>query len=443
MTKNMTQGSPTKLILGFALPMLMGLLFQQFYSMADTIIVGRWLGIDALSAVGSTGAINFMIIGFCTGVCSGFAIPVAQKFGSKDENALRKFFANAIWLSIFLATVMTILVCVFCMDILEIMQTPSDIIEEAYEYIFIIFLGIPMTYLYNLLSGVIRSLGDSKSPVIFLTISAVLNIVLDIFMIVVLKMGVDGAAWATVISQGVSGLLCLIFIVKKFDILHLSEEEWKFDFSYIKILFSIGVPMGLQYSVTAIGSVICQTSVNILGKSAVAAVTAGNRINSFFICAHEALGVTMATYTGQNIGAGETERVKKGLKSSVIIGFIYSFTMAVIILFFGKWIIQLFIESTEVEVISQAHQLLIVNSFSYFLLVLVNTVRFSIQGMGYSMFAITAGILEMIGRSAMAFLVTYWGYTAVCFASPFAWLLADFFLVPAFFYCIKRVKEKI
>ncbi len=440
-TKDMTEGSPVKHILGFAIPMLMGLLFQQFYSMVDAIAVGRWIGLDSLSAVGSTGAVSFMIIGFCTGVCSGFAIPIAQKFGSKDYSSLRKFVANSAWLSVILSIVMTIIVCIFCMDILEIMQTPTEIIDEAYTYIFIIFLGIPVTYLYNLLSGIIRSMGDSRSPVFFLTLSAILNIILDIVSIKVLNMGVEGPALATVISQGVSGLLCLVFIIKKFDILHLSKEEWFFDMQYVKPLLKIGIPMGLQYSVTAIGSVICQASVNILGTAAVAAVTAVNKINMFFICAHEALGVTMATYAGQNTGAKQPERIKQGLKSAVIIGFIYSFAVAFIILFFGKSIIQLFIDSSETEIISMAHNMLIINSFSYFLLTLVNTVRFSIQGMGYSIFAITAGVLEMIGRSAAAFAVVYFGYWAVCFASPLAWLLADFFLIPAFFICIKRISE--
>ncbi len=212
--KDMTQGNPTKLIIGFAFPMLLGYLFQQFYSMVDTIIVGKWLGVSSLAAVGSTGSINFMIIGFCMGVCSGFAIPVAQKFGSKDYHALRKFVANSVWVSVVFAAVMTVVVCLFCMDILRVMKTPSDIIQEAYDYIFVIFLGIPVTYLYNLLAGIIRALGDSKTPVYFLILSSVINIVLDIVSIGVLHMGVAGPAWATVISQGASGLLCLFYMIK-------------------------------------------------------------------------------------------------------------------------------------------------------------------------------------------------------------------------------------
>ena len=247
-TKDMTEGPPLKLILGFFIPMLFGLLFQQLYNMADTIIVGKFLGVKALAAVGSTGSINFMIIGFCLGVCSGFAIPVAQKFGEKNMKALRRFVANSGWLAAIFAVVMTFAVCIFCRDILVLMQTPEDIIEGAYSYIFVIFLGIPATYLYNLLSCTIRSLGDSTTPLIFLVFSSVVNVLLDLFTILVLDMGVAGAGWATITAQAVSGILCLIYMRRKFTILKMDEEEWKPDRHYMKILCNMGIPMGLQYS---------------------------------------------------------------------------------------------------------------------------------------------------------------------------------------------------
>lgn len=196
-TKDLTTGSPMKLILGFGIPLLFGMLFQQFYNMMDTIIVGKFLGVSALASVGATGSINFMIIGFCMGVCNGFAIPVAQRFGAKDEHGMRKFVANSVWLSIIFAVVMAVLVCVFCRQILELMNTPEDIIDGSYSYIFVIFLGIPATYMYNLLSGIMRSLGDSKTPLYLLIFSSILNIILDLLSIIVLKMGVAGAAWAT------------------------------------------------------------------------------------------------------------------------------------------------------------------------------------------------------------------------------------------------------
>ena len=307
--KDMTKGSPFKLILGFAFPMLIGLLFQQFYSMVDTIIVGKYLGVKALAAVGSTGSLNFMIIGFCIGVCSGFAIPAAQRFGAGDYCGLRKYTANAAWLSLIFSIVMAVIVCVFCRPILELMKTPEDIIDQAFSYIFVIFAGIPATYLYNMTAGIIRSLGDSKTPVYFLLLSSALNIVLDLFTIVVLKMGAEGAAYATVISQAVSGLLCLLYMKKHFAILKMEKDETKIDRHIIIRLCSMGIPMGLQYSITAIGSVILQASVNTLGSMAVAAVAAGSKVTLFFCCPFDALGGTMATYAGQNVGAGKLDRM--------------------------------------------------------------------------------------------------------------------------------------
>ena len=219
--KDMTKGSPIRLILGFAIPLLLGMLFQQFYNLVDMIIVGRFLGSSALAAVGSTGSINFMILGFCMGVCNGFAIPVAQKFGAKDEKQLRYYVANSIWLSIIFAVVMTIAVCALCRNILIWMDTPADIFDASYAYIIVIFMGIPVTYLYNLLSGFMRSLGDSKSPLIFLVISSVLNILFDVVAIAVFHLGVAGAAVATVLAQAISGISSLIYMIRKFPILRV------------------------------------------------------------------------------------------------------------------------------------------------------------------------------------------------------------------------------
>ena len=373
--KDMTKGSPFTLILGFALPMLIGLLFQQFYSMVDTIIVGKYLGVKALAAVGSTGSLNFMIIGFCIGVCSGFAIPVAQRFGAGDYRGLRKYTANAAWLSLVFSIVMAVIVCVLCRPILEWMKTPEDIIDQAFGYIFVIFAGIPATYLYNMTAGIIRSLGDSKTPVYFLLLSSVLNIALDLFTIVVLKMGVAGAAYATVISQAVSGLLCLLYMKKHFEILKMEKDEKKIDRHLIGRLCGMGIPMGLQYSITAIGSVILQASVNTLGSMAVAAVAAGSKVTLFFCCPFDALGGTMATYAGQNVGAGKLDRIKTGLKSSSIIGCIYAVIAFLILLFFSDKIALLFMDAGETETIRQVSMFLIANSAFYIPLVFVNVVQ--------------------------------------------------------------------
>lgn len=320
--KDLTNGSPVKLILGFALPLLLGMLFQQFYSMVDTIIVGKFLGAKALAAVGSTGSINFMIVGFCMGVCSGFAIPVAQMFGAGDRKALCRYVGNGAVLAGILSVVMTVLVCIWCRDILILMKTPSDILDGAYAYIFVIFLGIPLMVLYNQTSAIMRSLGDSRSPLIFLGISSILNIVLDLAL--VRPMGVAGTAWATIIAQGVSGFLCLFYMKKKFTILAFTREDWKLHKHYVLNLCNMGIPMGLQYSITAIGSVILQTAVNGLGSTAVASVTAAGKISMFCCCPFDALGSTMATYAGQNVGAKKMDRVNTGILTSSIIGSEYS-----------------------------------------------------------------------------------------------------------------------
>ena len=439
-TKDMTEGPPLKLILGFFIPMLFGLLFQQLYNMADTIIVGKFLGVKALAAVGSTGSINFMIIGFCLGVCSGFAIPVAQKFGEKNMKALRRFVANSGWLAAIFAVVMTFAVCIFCRDILVLMQTPEDIIEGAYSYIFVIFLGIPATYLYNLLSCTIRSLGDSTTPLIFLVFSSVVNVLLDLFTILVLDMGVAGAGWATITAQAVSGILCLIYMRRKFTILKMDEEEWKPDRHYMKILCNMGIPMGLQYSITAIGSVILQTSVNSLGSMAVASVTAGSKISMFFCCPFDALGSTMATYGGQNVGARKLDRIDKGLKAGTLIGCIYAVAAFAVLLFMGQWVALMFVDPGETEILKNTQLFLIANSLFFIPLLGVNVVRFMIQGLGYPRLAILAGVCEMAARSFVGFcLVPLFGYLAVCIANPVAWIAADLFLIPAYRYVMKSL----
>ena len=439
-TKDMTEGPPLKLILGFFIPMLFGLLFQQLYNMADTIIVGKFLGVKALAAVGSTGSINFMTIGFCLGVCSEFAIPVAQKFGEKNMKALRRFVANSGWLAAIFAVVMTFAVCIFCRDILVLMQTPEDIIEGAYSYIFVIFLGIPATYLYNLLSCTIRSLGDSTTPLIFLVFSSVVNVLLDLFTILVLDMGVAGAGWATITAQAVSGILCLIYMRRKFTILKMDEEEWKPDRHYMKILCNMGIPMGLQYSITAIGSVILQTSVNSLGSMAVASVTAGSKISMFFCCPFDALGSTMATYGGQNVGARKLDRIDKGLKAGTLIGCIYAVAAFAVLLFMGQWVALMFVDPGETEILKNTQLFLIANSLFFIPLLGVNVVRFMIQGLGYPRLAILAGVCEMAARSFVGFcLVPLFGYLAVCIANPVAWIAADLFLIPAYRYVMKSL----
>ena len=444
MTKDMTKGSPMKLILGFAVPLFFGFLFQQFYNLVDTVIVGRFLGVDELASVGATGSINFLIIGFCMGVCNGFSIPVSHKFGAGDYEGVRRYVANCTWLGIGLAVVLTVFTALFCRDILVLMRTPDNILEDAYTYIFIIFLGIPATFLYNTVSGVIRALGDSRTPVVFLVLSSFVNIGLDLLFIINLQLGVAGAALATVIAQALAGMGCLLFMIWRFQILHIKKGEWRPDGHMMMVLCGMGIPMGLQYSITAIGSVVLQRATNTLGSAAVASVTAGGKVSCFLACPFDALGSTMATYGGQNMGAGKTERLDQGLKACILIGAVYSVLAFLIVLAGGEGLAGLFVESSETVIIENVKKFLLFNTASYFLLALVNIVRFLIQGMGFPTFAILAGVLEMVARSVTGvLLVPHFGFTGVCMGSPAAWILADAFLIPAYFIVRNRVRKRM
>ena len=443
MVKDMTNGSPSKHILGFAVPMLFGMLFQQFYNLVDTIIVGKTLGVEALAGVGATGSINFMIIGFCMGVCNGFVSPVAQCFGAKKPSDLRKYVFNGYICSVVFAIVLTLASVIFCRRILIVMNTPADIIDHAYNYIVVIFIGIPTVFLYNMVSGVIRSLGDSKTPVVFLVLSSIINVVLDFFLILVCKMGVAGAGWATVTSQLISGLTCLIYMYKKYDILKGDKSERVLDRRFITNLCMNGVPMGLQYSITAIGSTILQAAVNTLGSTYVAAMTAGSKMFNFTCCPFDALGSTMATYAGQNVGAAKIKRLGQGVRSAMIIGSIYSVLSLIALYFTTDYIALLFVNASETTIIALTRQFILASACFYIPLTGVNVVRFCIQGMGFSVFAISAGILEMIGRAfAAVILIPSIGFMGACLASPIAWIAADAFLFPAFIHCARKLNAR-
>lgn len=350
---------------------------------------------------------------------------------------MREFVANGAWLAAAFAAVITTLTVVFCRGILTQMNTPEDCFEEAYRYIAVIFAGIPFTFLYNLLSGYLRSLGDSKTPLFFLILSSVLNVGLDLTLILIFPLGVMGAALATVISQAVSGLLCLLWIAKRFPILHLSHEERRISSRRMRELCIYGVPMGLQYSITAIGSVILQVAVNSLGSLAVAAATAGSKVLLFLACPFDALGSTMATYGAQNVGASRYDRLNRGVFAASAVGFLYSVAAFLIAWFFGRSLTGLFVSGEGgAELVELAQQYMIVCVLFYPMLTLVNVVRFMIQGMGFSMFAVTAGLMEMVARSLVGLiLVPKWGFLGAALGGPMAWVFADAFLVPAYFRC--------
>lgn len=442
--KDMTVGSPTKNILKFCLPLMLGNLFQQFYNMADTIIVGQFVGKNALSAVGSVGSLNFLIIGSVTGLCSGFAIPIAQRFGAQDINGLKKYVANIVYTAVVLSAVFTVGAVLMTNPLLRLLNTPAEIYADAYDYIVIIFAGISATMLYNLLAGIVRALGDSKTPLYFLLLSSFLNIALDLLLIIVFKMGVRGAAVATVVSQLVSGVLCFIYIKRSFPILHITKQTRAFDFGYVKELLRNGLPLALQFSITAIGSVMLSSCVNNLGADIIAAVTIGGKTQLMITLPAETIGITMATYCGQNLGAGKYERIKKGVGRAVIIALVYAAVGFTVARFFGPYISLVFIDRSEMQVIELAQQYINMGSYFYPVLAVLFVLRNSIQGVGYSITAMVTGVFELAARAFMGFgFVNRLGYNAACVANPVAWIAADIFLIPAYIFIIRKVKKKI
>lgn len=438
-TNDMTKGNPVKLILLFSIPLLIGNIFQQFYSMVDTIIVGRFIGVDSLAAVGSTGSMVFLVNGFVIGLTSGFAVLVSQRFGAKDEKGLRKAVASAIVLTAIAVVIVTLVSLIGAKPLLNLMNTPSNIIDEAYSYIRVIYAGIIATVAYNMIASILRSLGDSKTPLYFLIISSVLNVILDLVFIVNFKMGVSGAAYATVISQGVSAVLCLVYTYKKFTILRLKKEDFKVKKRYYHKHLKIGIPMALQFSITAIGIMTVQSALNIFGSTVIAAFTAASKALQLVMQPAVTFGVTMATYCGQNLGAKKYERIKEGVKQCTKISIITSIIAGLVLIFLGKYFVMLFISNPDVEILNYAQQVLTISAIFFIPLGLIFIYRNALQGIGDSFVPMMAGVYELTARAIVAFtLPKYLDFTGICLADPVAWMAAA---VPLAFTYFKRIRE--
>lgn len=439
---DMTVGSPARGILHFALPLVLGYILQQMYQVIDAAIVGRWIGVDALAAVGASSSINFLVMGFCNGSCAGFAIPVAQAFGGKDYHKMRSYVANALRIAVVFAAVITLLTCMFCTKILGLVNTPADIFHDAWTFLFLQFLAIPFTMGYNLLSGFIRALGNSKQPFYFLIIASLINITLDVLLILVMGMGVAGAGVATLLSQAFATLLCWLYICGKMRLLIPTGEECRYDNKRVSILLNNGVPMGLQFSITGIGIIMLQSANNALGTVCVASFTAAMRIKYLFTCVFENIGVAMATYCGQNIGACKLDRVRRGVKDAIAIMLVY-FVLTVIFIYpFADEMMMLFVKSGEQEVIDNAAMLMRIANYFYPALGLLTIFRYSIQGLGYSNLSMMSGVMEMIARCGVSlWLVPALAFKGVCLGDPVAWVFADLFLIPAFLWLYHHLKR--
>lgn len=442
MERDMTVGKPGRIILRFTLPIFIGNVFQQFYNMADTIIVGKFVGNEALAAVGACGTLIFLIIGFLIGLTAGFTVITSQHYGAGNMVAMRRSIVSAGVLSAVISLILTILSMTMMKNILHWMNTPSDMYDQAYSYIMVICGGIVAQVLYNLLASILRAIGDSKRPLYFLILSALLNIVLDLVFIIVFRLGAAGAAYATVISQGISGILCLIYIIKKVPQLHLHKEDWKLDWNLIKWQMKIGFPMAFQYSITAIGTIVVQTALNMLGSVAAAGFAAAAKIEQIVIQAYAALGTTMATYCAQNKGARKIDRIREGFRFANELGIAYAVITGVLIFFAGKYMTVLFVSENIDTIMGYVDIYLKCVGVSFVPLVFVNVYRNGIQGMGYGLLPMTAGIAELVGRSSAAIIASHYGsYRGICMASPAAWVLAGGLLVIMYFWIMKHERS--
>ena len=442
-TTDLTVGKPLFQILRFALPLVLGTLFQQLYSFADTVIVGRCLGTDALGAVGTTYSLNFLILGFVQGACVGFGIPVAETFGAKDKGGLRKYLFNGALLCVVLSVVFTISTTLMAGPLLQLIHTPEELYADAVLYIRIIFLGIPATVLYNYASSVLRAMGDSQHPFYFLLAASVLNIGLDYLLIVPMGMGVDGAALATVLSQLLSGGLCAFWFftrTAKQEELTFRGQSSLLSAGHCKRLAYIGFPMGFEYSVSAIGAVIMQDAINLLGSTAVAAQTAGEKIRQMFTLPMESVGMAMATYVGQNHGAHRTDRIQQGIKDGCTIQLTYCVAAWVVIFFVKPYAVGLVLGDADPAVTAGAIQYLAIMSLLFCFHGLLMIFRNTLQGLGYSVQAIISGVGELIGRSLGGLLAvkTGLGYVGICLSNPFAWGLAMLYCM----FMVRRVLKR-
>ena len=440
---DMTVGSPLRQITKFALPVILGYILQQMYLVIDAAIVGRLIGVGALAAVGASSSIMFLVMGFCNGACAGFAIPVAQSFGAKDYSKMRLYVANAVRISAVMATVVTLLSLMFCRRILQMVNTPADIFHDAYIFLMLQFAAIPLTFGFNLFSGQIRALGNSRQPFYFLITSAVVNVLLDVVLILGCGLGVAGAGIATWLSQALSVILCLWYIRKHMQLLIPKGDERRFDNKRTSILLNNGVPMGLQFSITGIGIILLQSANNALGTTCVAAFTASMRIKYLFTCVFENIGVAMATYCGQNLGARRMDRVTKGVKDAITLMLIYFVFTFALIYPFADWMMRLFVDSGEAEVVGRAAQFMRIANYFYPALGLLTILRYSIQGLGFSNLSMLSGVMEMIARCGVSlWLVPALAWTGVCLGDPVAWCMADLFLIPAFLWVQQRLRKQ-
>ena len=438
MTRDLTKGSILKCILSFAIPILLGAMFQQVYNVVDTAIVGRYLGVDQLAGMGSAGAVFFLMVSPVIGLCNGFSIPVAQRFGSGEEKELRRYVANTAWLCIAIAAGLVIVTMVLCRPLLRLVNTPEAAFEYAYSYLIVIFAGIPFTFLYNMTSGIMRSLGNSRTPVFFLILASILNVFLDLLFMITFKMGTAGAALATVVAQASSGIACFLSL-RRYPVLKMQQDEKKADLAVMKELSRYGIPMMLNLFITAIGAMFVQWAVNSFGTSVAAGVASGQKIHGVLGSPMEALGQTMASYTGQNTGARRMDRVKKGMWTALLLCAVWWVISNIIVRTGGSSLVGLFIDPAETTATESALHFVFITVSANVLLGSIYTLRSALLGLGYPGISVICGVIEMFGRTFVAvFLAQRFGFAGLCYIHIVPWILATLLLLPGFIILLRR-----
>ncbi|MDY5665162.1 MAG: MATE family efflux transporter [Blautia sp.] len=445
MEKDMTKGSPLLVILKFTIPLIIGNVFQQLYNMADTIIVGRYVGSDALAAVGATGTIMFLIVGFAQGITAGFSVLTSQRYGAKDEDGVRRSVANGILLALICTAVLTTLFLLCMHPLLKLMNTPDNILKDSYTYIMIISAGLITTVFYNLLSSFLRAVGNSQVPLIFLIFSALLNVVLDFVFILQFHMGVAGAALATILSQGISAVLCLIYIYMRVPVLAPGKHHWRLHGGDTRRQMSMGIPMSLQFAITASGTMVMQSAINLFGSEAVASLTAACKLQNLVTQGMSAMGQTMAAYSGQNFGKGDIQRIKQGVKTSLLVSVVYAVVSAALVCLLLKPALGLFFTgNVDIDAMMPwAKTYLYMCAAFYVPLSVIFVFRNTMQGCGYGFLPMMGGVSELLARLVVAIIAIHLvSYPLACFCDPAAWTAAAVFTGISYIFVIKDIDKK-
>ncbi|VDG25062.1 MATE family efflux transporter [Lactiplantibacillus mudanjiangensis] len=441
---DLTKGKPLKLIFWFTIPLLIGNIFQQFYSLSDTLIVGQTLGVKALAAVGSTGSVQFLIIGFAQGLTAGLSILTAQHYGAKDFKGVRRSFAISIIVSLVVGIILTIVSLIFVDHILVLMQTPTDIIDDARTFLQIMLGGMLAPIAFNLLSNIIRALGDSRTPLWFLIISSLINIGLELLFILGFHWGIAGAGWATILAQLLASVMCVVYIVVRVPILHIGRRHFKLRRAEVTSHLRVGLPMAFQMSIIAIGTIVLQAALNSLGTDSVAATTAAQKIDQLATQPLMSFGVTMATFAAQNFGAHQYGRIITGVKQTMWLSGAFSVAAGVIEIIWGQQLVGLFVGHQDMAVLHLSQTYFNIIGSSYILLSMLFIMRNTLQGLGRSAIPTLAGAAELFMRVfAALILVRFFAYPGACFSEPLAWLGSVAVLLPAYIRAVHELRQRM